>query len=160
MQKLSPGGRTGLGGFLCFGRCSSLRRRKQTLLVIEEPMSCPLATSFNEEDQNADRKLEKKDAVNNSPSEYGLSANYPNPFNPATQISYQLKDAGIVRLSVYDMLGREVALLVNQYQPSGYYSATWTAGRFSSGAYVYRISVKDQNGRSQFSETKRMMLVK
>jgi hypothetical protein len=91
---------------------------------------------------------------------YSLSANYPNPFNPSTQIAYQLKDAGMVRLGVYDMLGREVAVLVNERQESGFYSATWNAGSLSSGSYIYRISVKDENGKSRFSETKRMMLVK
>jgi hypothetical protein len=92
---------------------------------------------------------------------YSLSANYPNPFNPSTQIAYQLKDAGVVRLGVYDMLGREVAVLVNERQESGFYSATWNAGNhLSSGSYIYRISVKDENGKSRFSETKRMMLIK
>jgi hypothetical protein len=91
---------------------------------------------------------------------YSLLSNYPNPFNPATQIAYQLKDAGIVRLGVYDMLGREVALLVNERQEAGSYSATWNAGTLSSGVYVYRISVKDENGGSLFNETRRMMLLK
>ena len=74
-------------------------------------------------------------------------------------LEYQ-KEKNIVRLSVYDMLGREVAVLVNQDQPSGYYSAPWSAGGFSSGAYVYCISVKDASGSIRFSGTKWMMLVK
>jgi hypothetical protein len=91
---------------------------------------------------------------------YALEQNYPNPFNPATQIMYQLKDAGNVRLSVYDLLGREVAVLVNERQESGFYSVTWNAGGLSSGTYIYRVSVKDEKGASRFNETRRMMLVK
>lgn len=91
---------------------------------------------------------------------FALNQNYPNPFNPATQIAYQLKNPGMVRLAIYDMLGREIAVLVNERQESGFYSATWHAGGLSSGTYIYRISVKDENGKSRFSETKRMMLVK
>jgi hypothetical protein len=93
-------------------------------------------------------------------TDYSLSQNYPNPFNPSTQISYQLKDAGIVRLGVYDILGREVAVLVNERQDAGFYSATWNAGTLSSGSYVYRISIMDDNGKSRLNETKRMMLMK
>jgi hypothetical protein len=73
---------------------------------------------------------------------------------------YQLKDAGNVRLSVYDLLGREVAVLVNERQESGFYSVTWNAGGLSSGTYIYRVSVKDEKGASRFNETRRMMLVK
>ena len=106
------------------------------------------------------RQGEKYLASDNMPMEFRLLQNYPNPFNPSTQIAYQLKDAGSVHLAVYDMLGREVAVLVNEYRQAGYYSAVWNAAGLSSGAYIYRISVKDDNGKSSFNETKRMMLVK
>lgn len=91
---------------------------------------------------------------------FALMQNYPNPFNPNTIFSYQLKNAGIVRLAVYDMLGREVAVLVNERREAGSYSESWNAAGFSSGAYVYRISIVDESGKGQFNETRRLMLVK
>ncbi|MCL5021410.1 MAG: phospholipase D-like domain-containing protein, partial [Bacteroidetes bacterium] len=69
------------------------------------------------------------------PNAFGLSQNYPNPFNPTTTISYQLSKGGLVSLKVYDVLGREVAALVNQRQDAGYYSVTFDAAKFASGVY-------------------------
>jgi glycosidase len=88
------------------------------------------------------------------PGEYGLGQNYPNPFNPATTISYQIRSAGGVTLRVYDVLGREVATLVNGYQPPGTYGVTFDGSRLSSGVYFYRL----QSG--SFVNTKKMVLAK
>ncbi|HEX7573117.1 MAG TPA: alpha-amylase family glycosyl hydrolase, partial [Bacteroidota bacterium] len=88
------------------------------------------------------------------PREYGLAQNYPNPFNPATTITYQIRSAGIVTLRVYDLLGREVATLVNGYQPSGTYKMTFDASRLSSGVYFYRLQA------GTFVNTKKMVLAK
>jgi hypothetical protein len=94
------------------------------------------------------------------PTENGLYQNYPNPFNPTTQINYGLKENGAVKLIVYDMLGREISVLVNEYQSKGNHSAVWNAANLSTGTYVYRISVKDENAALVFSEIRRMLVLK
>jgi hypothetical protein len=76
---------------------------------------------------------------------YKLSQNYPNPFNPSTKISYELPQAGFVTLKVYDLLGREVATLVNNEVSAGSYTVNFDASNLSSGTYIYSLSV---NGTS------------
>ena len=83
-----------------------------------------------------------------------LSQNYPNPFNPTTQIAYQLPDAANVRLSVFNLLGQEVEVLVNERKEAGSYTASWNASYLSSGVYMYRLEV----GSNVI--TKRMTLIK
>ena len=88
------------------------------------------------------------------PAEYRLEQNYPNPFNPTTTIRAEFPVQGRVRLSIYDLLGREVAVLLYGEYPAGRHTAVWDAGRMASGAYFSRLSV---NGRII---TKTMMLIK
>jgi hypothetical protein len=85
---------------------------------------------------------------------FALSQNYPNPFNPATVISYQLPIDGLVSLKVYDMLGNEVATLVNEIKIAGEHQVEFNAGALASGIYFYRLQA------GSFVETKRMMLMK
>jgi hypothetical protein len=73
------------------------------------------------------------------PLKFGLNQNYPNPFNPSTQISYTLAAKGLARLSVYDILGREVAVLVNEVQNAGSHDVTFNAKNLSSGIYFYKL---------------------
>jgi hypothetical protein len=108
-----------------------------------------------------DGKYKYSDAVEISasalPEEFSLSQNYPNPFNPSTIISYQLPEAAHVTLKVYDMLGKEVATLVNQFQKAGSYNSTFSINNSalsSSGIYIYRLKA------GSFSSVKKMMLVK
>ncbi|MBC8044704.1 MAG: T9SS type A sorting domain-containing protein [Rhizobacter sp.] len=95
---------------------------------------------------------------NVSPQTFELSQNYPNPFNPSTTISYSLAQASSVRLAVYDMLGREVASLVNERKPAGNHFANFKAAGLTSGVYFYRLQAASAQG--QFSQTKKMLLVK
>jgi len=88
------------------------------------------------------------------PTEFALSNNYPNPFNASTVIDYQLPATTDVRLEVYNLLGERVATLVDSKQETGYRSVVWDASEVSSGLYFYKLNAGD------FSETKRMMLVK
>lgn len=93
---------------------------------------------------------------NNStiPYTYSLSQNYPNPFNPTTAINYSVKNNGFVTLKVYDMLGKEVASLVNEVKAAGNYMIDFNASNLSTGVYYYKMEV---NG---FSSVKKMVLIK
>ncbi len=75
---------------------------------------------------------------------YELKQNYPNPFNPNTNISYSIPQSGNVKLTVYNMLGQEVANLVNGYKETGSYTITWNAQNMASGIYVYRLEAGNQ----------------
>lgn len=88
------------------------------------------------------------------PREYSLSQNYPNPFNPVTTISYTLKNESDVKLKVYNLLGKEVALLVNDIKPSGNYSIKFDASFLPSGVYIYTIQA------GQFRDSKKLVLLK
>ncbi len=93
--------------------------------------------------------------VNGSlPAEFALQQNYPNPFNPSTVINYELPKAVYVRLVVYDMLGREVATLINGTQDAGYKSVEFSAENLPSGIYAYRLTA------GTFVEVKKMALLK
>jgi hypothetical protein len=81
-------------------------------------------------------------------------SNYPNPFNPSTNISFYLPDAGNVSLKIYDLLGREAATLINDNLNAGNYSVEWNASNFASGIYFYTLKL------ANYSETKKMLLVK
>jgi photosystem II stability/assembly factor-like uncharacterized protein len=83
-----------------------------------------------------------------------LSQNYPNPFNPVTTISYTLPKASHVRLKIYNVLGEEVASLVDEFKQPGTFSADFDGANFSSGMYFYRLTA------GEFTEVKKMMLVK
>lgn len=88
------------------------------------------------------------------PSEYLLMQNYPNPFSPSTEISYQLSTASFIMLKVYDVLGREVKSLVNENQNAGFYKIEFNAGSLPSGIYFYRITA------GKFSALKKCVLIK
>jgi hypothetical protein len=93
------------------------------------------------------------------PQIYALENNFPNPFNPQTKIQYSLPENAKVRLVVFDIIGKQVAELVNQEQPAGYYEKTFTGANLASGLYLYRITAQAQ-GNSTFTQVKKMLLVK
>jgi hypothetical protein len=88
------------------------------------------------------------------PTEFKLNQNYPNPFNPTTTISYSLPKTGLITLKVYDILGREVATLVNEEKVAGNYIVDFNASKLASGTYIYRITAGSN------SEVKKMILMK
>lgn len=90
---------------------------------------------------------------------YYLSQNYPNPFNPVTKIQFNLPVSGNVSLKIYDMLGKEVKTLVNNFTPAGTYNISFDGSNLSSGVYFYKLEVSGQEGNN-FVMTKRMVLIK
>jgi hypothetical protein len=90
------------------------------------------------------------------PDRAALDQSYPNPFNPSTKIGFRVSGLGSswVKLSVYDVLGREVAVLVNETKEHGYYQTTWNASGFPSGVYICRMMAGD------FVGTRKMLLLK
>ncbi|MDP3582860.1 MAG: T9SS type A sorting domain-containing protein, partial [Ignavibacteria bacterium] len=95
----------------------------------------------------------KEERQNIIPTTISLSQNYPNPFNPETTISYNIQTASQVSLKVFDVLGREIATLVNQFQQPGSYVKTLRATSLPSGIYFYRLQA------GSFTSTKKMILL-
>ncbi len=97
------------------------------------------------------------------PNQFELEQNYPNPFNPSTQINFSLAEAGAVRLTVFDLLGREVKLLARGHFAAGQHSALWDGAdsrgeKLASGIYYYRLEVQGKS--SSFTKMRRMLLIK
>ncbi len=113
--------------------------------------------SYRLKQMDFDGSLEYSDLVEvsvQSPLVFALEQNYPNPFNPATRIRYQVPVRGLVSLKVYDILGNEAAVLVNEQQVPGSYSVNFNASRLASGVYIYQLRL---NG---FVSSKKMLLLK
>ncbi len=95
---------------------------------------------------------------NDLPIKFSLSQNFPNPFNPATSIEFRIADFGFVSLKVYDVLGNEIATLVNEEKPAGDYEVEFNTSSIkhltSSGIYFYQLRA------GAFVETKKMVLLK
>jgi hypothetical protein len=91
---------------------------------------------------------------NSAPRNFVLRQNYPNPFNPSTKISWQSPVSSHQTLKVYDLLGRELATLVDEYKPAGKYEVDFDASNLSSGTYFYSL----QSG--EFTSTKKLVLIK
>jgi len=100
------------------------------------------------------KEVESNTITGTNPTEYKLFDNYPNPFNPSTVINYSVKDAGLVKVKIYDILGSEVAELINETKEAGYHSIEFNANNLPSGVYIYTLQV---NG---YSASRKMLLIK
>jgi hypothetical protein len=111
---------------------------------------------------NTEESYAEKGGVSggDAPRSYALAGNYPNPFNPATTFRYELPSPGEVRLSVYNMLGEEVARIVDERQEAGRYEAVWDAGGAASGVYMAAMRVTTSGGALVFSAARKVMLVR
>ena len=89
-----------------------------------------------------------------TPQEFKLLPAYPNPFNPATNISYSIPESQVVELSVYDIMGRRVEVLENNFKDAGTHTMVWDAAGFASGIYYIKLSADN------LVETQKVMLVK
>lgn len=136
-----------------------------TATADHEAYGMRLATEFNTEDNDGgvifidDAVLEKLEAVSNEiveeiPSEYTLEQNYPNPFNPSTNIQFKLPEQANVSLQVYDISGRQIAVLVDGNMNAGSHTIEWNASNLASGVYLYRITAGD------FTAVRKLTIVK
>jgi len=97
-----------------------------------------------------------------TPEDFNFAQNYPNPFNPSTTISYSIPNSSFVTIKVFDVLGNEIAQLVNEEKSVGVYEITFDASGLSTGTYFYQvqaIGTSSGAGRS-FVETRKMILIK
>lgn len=107
--------------------------------------------------------IKVQNITNSVPDEFRLYQNYPNPFNSCTEITYELPATVYIKLAVYDILGREIRVLVNKNQLAGKYEVNWNTFNYPSGIYFYKItaiSTQYQINSIVFSESKKMILVK
>ena len=96
----------------------------------------------------------KKSSESEVPVEYKLTQNYPNPFNPSTMIEFSIVNPEFVTLKVYNILGQEVATLVNEMKNPGNYSVRFDASNLSSGVYIYKLQTES------YTATRKMILQK
>ena len=94
------------------------------------------------------------ESITNIPAEFALGQNYPNPFNPSTTINYELPASNFVTLKIYDLVGKEVATLVNEKLDAGRYTATFNGSNLASGMYFYKITA------GEFTFVRKMVLIK
>ena len=92
---------------------------------------------------------------NEIPEAYELYQNYPNPFNPLTNIGFRIKDFKLVTIKIYDVTGKEIAIIVNRELTSGVYEANWNASNYTSGIYFYSLIIE-----GKVMDTKKMILIK
>jgi hypothetical protein len=123
-----------------------------TLYVDGKPIVGNGEVRISKSDSRIEVRLDSQNPA--APNEFALSQNYPNPFNPTTSIKYSIADSRFVRLNVYDILGQEVASLVNELKQPGEYSALWDASNLPSGIYIVRLSA------GSFVQSEKMLLTK
>jgi len=111
-------------------------------------------TNYNPNNSNYITSVKETKTVGTVPASYSLDQNFPNPFNPSTTIRYSLPANGMTTLKVYNIIGQEVAVLVDGFQTAGSYRASFDASLLSSGVYFYSLKSAD------FSQVKKMMLLK
>ncbi len=117
-----------------------------------------------DESQNIKTKVHgnnlEQDASAEIPIIYALHPNHPNPFNPSTVLDYDLPEPGNVSLAIFDVLGREVAVLANGFHQAGFHNVTWNAGSAASGVYLARFVVRSEFGAVTYSKVNKLVLMK
>jgi hypothetical protein len=95
-----------------------------------------------------------------TPENFVLNQNFPNPFNPSTKIQFTVPEISHVKIKVYDVLGKEISTLVNGEFESGTYSINFSGNGIPSGVYFYRIEAVPENGKSNYYDIKKMVLLR
>jgi hypothetical protein len=148
----------------------------QAAEMIQSDFSIPMHTERTPDDYNEDNvalftpdnrllvrhgetialTTQSTDADNETglPSGFKLYQSYPNPFNPVTNFEFQISTRDLVTLRIYDMLGKEIAIIVNEILSPGVYKYTWDASEFTSGVYFFTVKA------GKFSDTKKFVLMK
>lgn len=131
---------------------------KEKMFVVAFVQSVSKKTIYQSEMQSVTfftpTSVNANNSNNSTPTVFQLEQNYPNPFNPTTVINYQLPVNSFVTLKVYDLLGREVATLVNEHKVGGRYSVRFDGSNLSAGTYIYKLSA------DKFSDVKKIVLIK
>lgn len=123
--------------------------------AVEKPVFSSVKTKYGQfVDKSENITKVERSKNSNTPKEFLLSQNFPNPFNPATVIGVQLPLAGHVSLTLYDVLGKKIATLMNEVKEAGIYSVPFNAASLSSGVYFYRLTA------GNFVSTKKMIVIK
>jgi len=133
-----------------------LRQMKKGLNIIVLLVFFLIGTKIyagNNEHFNTD-PIEKSKTTFQQTEDYKLFQNFPNPFNPSTKISYKIKKEGNVSLSVFNLVGQEISVLVNEKQSAGNYEVEFDASELTTGVYLYKLQI---NG---FTSVKRMTVIK
>ncbi|MEK7672076.1 MAG: T9SS type A sorting domain-containing protein, partial [Bacteroidota bacterium] len=106
--------------------------------------------------------VKEQPVASSLPNTFSLEQNYPNPFNPSTEIRYQISDVSFVSLKVFDVLGREVATLLNEELNAGHYSRVFDGSLLASGVYFYRLEARAKDGGQGvlFAQTRKLVLVR
>jgi hypothetical protein len=129
-------------------------------IFIKSSGSTPnMGSTYNIDDLAFSNPTDVQGSLSVSPATFALSQNYPNPFNPSTMITYQIPTDGMVRMDIYNILGKTLATLVNEEKPAGKFAVTFDGSQFTSGIYFYRINVIARDGKS-YSQTNKMILMK
>ena len=127
---------------------------KSISAVFDDNTAMVYNVDWNKTDPTPCMPVDVKENISLVLDKYSLSQNFPNPFNPSTTIRYSVPKAGFVTLKVFDMLGKQVAELVNGYRTAGFYLVDFTGTELSSGVYYYRIESEG------FTDVKKMILIK
>lgn len=133
---------------------NNLDDKERRLLMIEKNILDLTINNYVDGIASLDSKLKYLSQEPTASKVYKLNQNYPNPFNPVTSISYEIPKEGLVKINVYDITGKEVATLLNEFKNAGSYSITFNGSNLASGVYFYKIET------GNFTEVKRMLLVK
>lgn len=107
-------------------------------------------------------QVEEPTSVNDQSKKYDfrLERNYPNPFNPTTSINFVVPQTSEIKLTIFDLLGKEITKLVDDVKVPGEYSVTWTAQNYTSGIYIYKLEANTLEQNISFVQTKKMVLIK
>lgn len=157
MQRIFPlfWEHTSVEGVTLWGWRPGLWRQDQDAFLIRNTgEERPALTWLREYVETTEVTVSNEELTDGMPVQFRLYDNYPNPFNPTTQIQYDLASSSDVRIRVYDVIGRQITTLVNSQQTPGTYTVRFDASGLSSGVYFYRIET------DSFVDTKQMMLIK